>query len=117
MAIGCKVVGVIPAREASTRLPRKLLLAETGQPLIQHTWQAARRATCFDDLVVAAEPIICPLVTALDQLVLLDKSAAEASTALLKPGALVLADVPDGSVMSPGGTEISKVPSHRLRRI
>ncbi len=32
-------------------------------------------------------------------------------------GALVLADVPDGSVMSPGGTEISKVPSHRLRRI
>jgi 3-deoxy-manno-octulosonate cytidylyltransferase (CMP-KDO synthetase) len=55
MAIGRKVVGVIPAREASTRLPRKLLLAETGQPLIQHTWQAARRATCFDDLVVAAE--------------------------------------------------------------
>ena len=32
-------------------------------------------------------------------------------------GALVLADVPDGSVMAPGGTEISKVPSHRLRRI
>jgi 3-deoxy-manno-octulosonate cytidylyltransferase (CMP-KDO synthetase) len=55
MAIGRKVVGVIPAREASTRLPRKLLLAETGQPLIQHTWQAARRAPCFDDLVVAAE--------------------------------------------------------------
>jgi sugar O-acyltransferase (sialic acid O-acetyltransferase NeuD family) len=32
-------------------------------------------------------------------------------------GALVLADIPDGSVLSPGGTEISKVPSHRLRRI
>ena len=55
MATGRNVVGVIPAREASTRLPRKLLLAETGQPLIQHTWQAARQATCFDDLVVAAE--------------------------------------------------------------
>jgi len=32
-------------------------------------------------------------------------------------GALVLSDIPDGSVLSPGGTEISKVPSHRLRRI
>ena len=32
-------------------------------------------------------------------------------------GALVLADIPDSSVISPGATEISKVPSHRLRRI
>lgn len=32
-------------------------------------------------------------------------------------GALVLSDIPDGSVLSPGATEISKVPSHRLRRI
>ena len=33
---------VIPARLASTRLPRKLLLAETGKPLVQHTYEAAR---------------------------------------------------------------------------
>lgn len=32
-------------------------------------------------------------------------------------GALVLSDIPSGSVLSPGGTEISKVPSSRLRRI
>jgi len=32
-------------------------------------------------------------------------------------GALVLNDIPDFSVLSPGATEISKVPSHRLRRI
>jgi sugar O-acyltransferase (sialic acid O-acetyltransferase NeuD family) len=32
-------------------------------------------------------------------------------------GALVLADIPDNSVLSPGPTEISKVPSYRLRRI
>lgn len=35
---------VIPARLASTRLARKLLLRETGKPLIQHTYEAARRA-------------------------------------------------------------------------
>jgi 3-deoxy-manno-octulosonate cytidylyltransferase (CMP-KDO synthetase) len=35
---------VIPARLASTRLPRKLLLRDTGKSLIQHTYEAARRA-------------------------------------------------------------------------
>jgi 3-deoxy-manno-octulosonate cytidylyltransferase (CMP-KDO synthetase) len=35
---------VIPARLASTRLPRKLLLRETGKSLIQHTYEAARHA-------------------------------------------------------------------------
>src|SRR5262249_49623514 len=45
---------VIPARLASTRLPRKLLLAETGKPLIQHTYEAASRATRPASVVVAA---------------------------------------------------------------
>ena len=35
---------VIPARLNSTRLPRKLLLRETGKPLIQHTYEAAQQA-------------------------------------------------------------------------
>jgi 3-deoxy-manno-octulosonate cytidylyltransferase (CMP-KDO synthetase) len=46
---------VIPARLASTRLPRKLLLDETGQPLIQHTYAAAARATKPAGIVVAAD--------------------------------------------------------------
>ncbi len=35
---------VIPARMASTRLERKLLLKETGKPLIEHTYLAAQQA-------------------------------------------------------------------------
>jgi 3-deoxy-manno-octulosonate cytidylyltransferase (CMP-KDO synthetase) len=35
---------IIPARLASSRLPRKLLLRETGKALIQHTYEAACRA-------------------------------------------------------------------------
>jgi 3-deoxy-manno-octulosonate cytidylyltransferase (CMP-KDO synthetase) len=35
---------IIPARLASTRLPRKLLLRETGKTVIQHTYEAASRA-------------------------------------------------------------------------
>ncbi|MEX2174468.1 MAG: 3-deoxy-manno-octulosonate cytidylyltransferase [Pirellulaceae bacterium] len=46
---------VIPARLASTRLPRKLLLAETGRPLIQHTYEAAARASRPSGLLVAAD--------------------------------------------------------------
>jgi 3-deoxy-manno-octulosonate cytidylyltransferase (CMP-KDO synthetase) len=46
---------VIPARLASTRLPRKLLLAETGKPLIQHTYEAAQRAKLPAELCVAAD--------------------------------------------------------------
>ncbi len=42
------VIIAIPARLSSTRLPRKMLLAETGRPLVEHTWRAAlasRRAS------------------------------------------------------------------------
>lgn len=46
---------VIPARLASTRLPRKLLLAETGQPLIQHTYEAASEARRPSGVLVAAD--------------------------------------------------------------
>ncbi len=46
---------VIPARLASTRLPRKLLLSETGKPLLQHTYEAARRAHKPTGMCVAAD--------------------------------------------------------------
>jgi 3-deoxy-manno-octulosonate cytidylyltransferase (CMP-KDO synthetase) len=46
---------VIPARLASTRLPRKLLLADTGKPLIQHTYEAALKARRANGVCVAAD--------------------------------------------------------------
>lgn len=46
---------VIPARLASTRLPRKLLLDLTGKPLIQHTYEAAQRARRPTSVLVAAD--------------------------------------------------------------
>ncbi len=50
-----KTYGIIPARLQSTRLPRKLLLAETGKPLIQYAWEAARRAESIDDVLIATD--------------------------------------------------------------
>jgi 3-deoxy-manno-octulosonate cytidylyltransferase (CMP-KDO synthetase) len=49
------IYGVIPARLQSTRLPRKLLLAETGRPLIEYVWQAARRAATLSSVLVATD--------------------------------------------------------------
>ncbi len=49
------VVAVLPARFASTRLPGKPLLADTGKPLIQHTWEAVRRATTLSAIVIATD--------------------------------------------------------------
>ena len=49
------VLGVIPARLASTRLPRKVLREIAGQPMIQHVWERARRSPHLTDLLVATD--------------------------------------------------------------
>jgi 3-deoxy-manno-octulosonate cytidylyltransferase (CMP-KDO synthetase) len=50
-----QVAIVIPARLHSTRLPKKLLLRETGRTVIQHTYEAAARATSASRICVAAD--------------------------------------------------------------
>jgi 3-deoxy-manno-octulosonate cytidylyltransferase (CMP-KDO synthetase) len=50
-----EIVGVIPARFASTRLPGKALLSETGRPLIQHVLEAARQAQSLERIIVATD--------------------------------------------------------------
>lgn len=49
------VVAIIPARFASSRLPGKPLLAETGKPLIQHVVEAAARSRRIDRVIVATD--------------------------------------------------------------
>lgn len=46
---------IIPARLASTRLPRKLLLRETGKSVLQHTYESASQATRPLGICVAAD--------------------------------------------------------------
>jgi len=46
---------VIPARLESTRLPRKLLLRETGKSLLRHTYEAASQAELPETVLVAAD--------------------------------------------------------------
>ncbi len=46
---------VIPARYASVRFPGKVLVADTGKPLIQHVYERVRRARLVDRVLVAAD--------------------------------------------------------------
>jgi 3-deoxy-manno-octulosonate cytidylyltransferase (CMP-KDO synthetase) len=48
-----RVVGIIPARLASTRLPNKPLLDIAGKPLIQRVYERAKSVKSLDEVVVA----------------------------------------------------------------
>jgi 3-deoxy-manno-octulosonate cytidylyltransferase (CMP-KDO synthetase) len=50
-----RAIAVIPARLASTRLARKMLLAETGHCLFEHTAGAVRSSGAFARVVVATD--------------------------------------------------------------
>src|SRR5258708_2725067 len=76
-----KNVAVVPARFASTRLPGKPLLSETGRPLIQHVVEAARRAWRLDRVIVATD----------------DARIAEAVAAFGGECAMTRADHPSGT--------------------
>lgn len=49
------VLGVIPARLASTRLPRKVLREIAGAPMICHVYRRARQSDLLTDLLVATD--------------------------------------------------------------
>ncbi len=50
-----KTLAVIPARIASTRLPRKMLREIAGKPLIVRVYEAVRSCSMLDDVVVATD--------------------------------------------------------------
>ena len=55
LTLHCRSYIVIPARLESTRLPQKLLLSETGKPLIQHTYEAAAQSQRASGICVAVD--------------------------------------------------------------
>ena len=50
-----RVLGVIPARLASTRLPRKVLRELAGQPLLAWVYRAAQACPGLDQIVIATD--------------------------------------------------------------
>jgi 3-deoxy-manno-octulosonate cytidylyltransferase (CMP-KDO synthetase) len=52
---GMKLIAVIPARLASTRLPRKMLRLIAGQMLIGRVYESVRSSPLLDDVIVATD--------------------------------------------------------------
>ncbi len=50
-----KVIGIIPARYASTRFPAKPLVDIAGQSMIQRVYQQAKHASSLDEVIVATD--------------------------------------------------------------
>ena len=50
-----KVIGLIPTRLSSTRLPRKPLIKINKLPLIIHTYRRAKLSKKLDDLIICCD--------------------------------------------------------------
>lgn len=50
-----RVLAVVPARYASTRLPGKPLLDIGGKPMIRHVWERVSQARLVDEVLVATD--------------------------------------------------------------
>lgn len=49
------VLGIIPARWASTRFPGKPLHIIAGKPLVQHVWERCQECSNLDSIIVATD--------------------------------------------------------------
>ena len=50
-----RVVGMIPARYSSVRLPGKALADIAGKPMVVQVYERARAAACLDEVLVATD--------------------------------------------------------------
>ncbi|MBV8551351.1 MAG: 3-deoxy-manno-octulosonate cytidylyltransferase [Acidobacteriaceae bacterium] len=50
-----RILGVIPARFASSRFPGKALASLAGKPMVQHVWERAQHSRYLDELLVATD--------------------------------------------------------------
>jgi len=50
-----KILGVIPARYASSRFPGKALFSLAGKPMLQHVWERAMEARYLTSVVIATD--------------------------------------------------------------
>jgi 3-deoxy-manno-octulosonate cytidylyltransferase (CMP-KDO synthetase) len=49
------IVGIIPARFASSRLFGKILANIGGKPMIQHTYESSKKSRLLDDVIIAVD--------------------------------------------------------------
>jgi 3-deoxy-manno-octulosonate cytidylyltransferase (CMP-KDO synthetase) len=53
--VPCKILGVIPARLASSRFPGKVLASIASKPMLQHVWERASLARYLSGTIIATD--------------------------------------------------------------
>ncbi|ETV96152.1 3-deoxy-D-manno-octulosonate cytidylyltransferase [Aphanomyces invadans] len=76
-----RAVGIIPARLQSTRFPAKPLALLCGRPMIQHTYEAACKATSLSHVYVATDSEVIAAAVDAPSSTLLTSEACENGTA------------------------------------
>ncbi|HZP82313.1 MAG TPA: 3-deoxy-manno-octulosonate cytidylyltransferase [Chthonomonadaceae bacterium] len=101
-----RIVGLIPARLASTRLPDKPLLDILGWPMVRHVWERARRAQGVSEVAIATpDAEIVRAVEAFGARAILTSPAHRSGTDRLAEAARHLSLGPDDIVINIQGDE------------
>jgi 3-deoxy-manno-octulosonate cytidylyltransferase (CMP-KDO synthetase) len=101
-----RVVGLIPARLAATRLPDKPLIDIVGKPMIQHVWERAGRAQLLDEVAVATpDAEIMQVVEAFGGRAILTAASHRSGTDRVAEAADILGLEPDAIVVNIQGDE------------
>lgn len=101
-----QAIGIIPARLASSRFPRKILADRTGRPLVCHAHEAASRAATLSRVVVAADdPAILDACRAHGVEAMLTRADHANGTSRLAEAAAALRLPPDSLVANIQGDE------------
>ena len=50
-----KIIGIIPARYASSRFPGKPLIDIAGKTMIQRVYEQTKLASCLSDVIIATD--------------------------------------------------------------
>lgn len=100
-----EVVIVIPARYASTRLPGKMLLAETGKPMIQHVYENAKDAGASRVIVATDDARILQTVEQFGGHALMTSPHHQSGTERVAEAAESLGENFDGIIINLQGDE------------
>ena len=101
-----RVIALIPARLAATRLPNKPLIALAGRPMIQHVWERVRQAEGVDVAAVATpDAEIMRAVEGFGGQALLTLPSHRSGTDRLAEAATLLQLQPDDIVINIQGDE------------
>lgn len=101
-----RIVGLIPARLAATRLPNKPLIDIAGRPMIQHVWERARRAQGLAEVAIATPDVeIARVVEAFGARAVMTSAAHRSGTDRLAEAATHLGLAPSDIVVNIQGDE------------